>query len=291
VATAAPDLGEHRYAELGDVRLHYVEKGEGPLVVLLHGFPEFWFEWREQIPALADAGFRVVAPDMRGYNLSSKPSGIASYKSEAVANDIAALIRHLGEESAVLVGHDWGAAIAWFVAMEHPEVVKRLTIINLPHPKRMLQGLRTPRQIRKSWYMFFFQLPFIAEKALARGDFAALRKAFKTDPKRPYSDEDLVRYMEAWRQPGALTGMLNYYRAAFQRTNPRAAASLPKIEAPVMVIWGKQDSALGSELAEPPPELVPNVRMEWLPDASHWSPHDEPEKVSSLLIDFAREDA
>jgi pimeloyl-ACP methyl ester carboxylesterase len=291
VATAAPDLGEHRYADLGDVRLHYVEKGEGPLVVLLHGFPEFWFEWREQIPALAAAGFRVVAPDMRGYNLSSKPSGIASYKSEAVAKDIADLIRHLGEESAVLVGHDWGAAVAWFVAMEHPEVVKRLVIVNVPHPKRMLQGLRTPRQIRKSWYMFFFQLPFIPEKAFAAKDFAAFRKVFKSDPTRPYSDDEIARYVEAWRQPGALTGMLNYYRAAFQRTNPRAARSLPKIEAPVMVIWGKKDTALGSELAEPPPELVPNVRMEWLPEASHWSPHDEPEKVSNLLIDFAREDA
>ena len=287
MATASTDLGEHRYADLGDVRLHYVEKGEGPLVVLLHGFPEFWFEWREQIPALADAGFRVVAPDMRGYNLSSKPSGVSNYKSEVVAKDIADLIHHLGEESAVLVGHDWGAAIAWFVAMQTPEVVDRLAIINVPHPKRMLQGLQTPKQIKKSWYMFFFQLPFIPEKALSRDDYAAGRKIFKTDPKRPYSDEDIERYVEAWRQPGALTGMLNYYRAAF-RTNPRAAMDMPKIEKPVLVIWGKGDTALGEELAEPPADLVPNARLEWLPDASHWSPNDEPEKVNSLLIDFAR---
>ena len=288
MATASTDLGEHRYADLGEVRLHYVEKGEGPLIVLLHGFPEFWFEWRHQIPALADAGFRVVAPDMRGYNLSSKPRGISNYKSETIAKDIADLIRHLGEEKAVLVGHDWGAAIAWFVAMEHPEVVERLGIINVPHPKRMLQGLRNPKQLKKSWYMFFFQLPFVPEQALSRGDFAAGRKVFKTDPKRPYSDADIERYVEAWRQPGALTGMLNYYRAAFQRSDPRDVGRMPKVEVPVLVIWGKQDTALGSELAEPPADLVPNARVEWLPDASHWSPNDEPDKVNSLLIDFAR---
>jgi pimeloyl-ACP methyl ester carboxylesterase len=289
VATATIDLGEHRYADLGDVRLHYVERGEGPLVVLLHGFPEFWFEWREQIPALVDAGFRVVAPDMRGYNLSSKPRGISAYKGDVVAKDIADLIHHLGEERAVVVGHDWGAAIAWWLAMEHPDVVKRLVILNVPHPKRMLQGFRNLRQLRKSWYMFFCQLPFIPEKGIARDRFGAFRRAFKTDPVRPYTDAEIDRYVESWRQPGAITAMLNYYRAAFRRTSPRAVANLPKIDAPVLVIWGKLDSVLGSELAEPPPELVPNARVEWLPDASHWSPHDEPEKVNRLLIDFARE--
>ncbi len=291
MATVAPALGEHRYADLGDVRLHYVEQGEGPLVVLLHGFPEFWFEWREQIPALADAGFRVVAPDMRGYNLSDKPKGISAYRGQTVANDIAALINHLGEESAVVVGHDWGGAIAWWLAMERPEVVKRLGVMNCPHPYRMARAFRTFRQLRKSWYMFAFQLPFLPEKALSRKDFAAMRKVFKTDPTHPYSDDEIERYVEAWRQPGALRGMLGYYRAAFRRTSPRELNRLPKVDAPVLVIWGKQDTALGSELAEPPPELVPNSRVEFLPDASHWSPHDEPGKVNSLLIDFAREDA
>jgi pimeloyl-ACP methyl ester carboxylesterase len=226
---------------------------------------------------------------MRGYNLSSKPRGISAYKGDVVAKDIADLIHHLGEERAVVVGHDWGAAIAWWLAMEHPDVVKRLVILNVPHPKRMLQGFRNLRQLRKSWYMFFFQLPFIPEKGIARDRFGAFRRAFKTDPVRPYTDAEIDRYVESWRQPGAITAMLNYYRAAFRRTSPRAVANLPKIDAPVLVIWGKLDSVLGSELAEPPPELVPNARVEWLPDASHWSPHDEPEKVNRLLIDFARE--
>ena len=144
---------EYHFAELGDVRLHYVEEGEGPLVVLLHGFPEFWYGWRFQIPALAEAGFRVVAPDMRGYNLSSKPEGVKAYDLDVLAQDVHDLIRERGAERAFVAGHDWGAAVASWVAMKHPEVVDRLAILNVPHPRRMLHGLRTPRQLARSWYM------------------------------------------------------------------------------------------------------------------------------------------
>src|SRR3954469_13055008 len=142
------------YADLSQVRLHYVEVGEGPLVVLLHGFPEFWFSWRFQLPALAEAGYRVVAPDMRGYNLSSRPPGVSAYGLDHLAGDIRELIAERGAGSALLAGHDWGAFVAWATAMNHPEVVERLAILNVPHPRRMLQGLRRPRQLLKSWYMF-----------------------------------------------------------------------------------------------------------------------------------------
>ncbi|HJY71703.1 MAG TPA: alpha/beta hydrolase, partial [Streptosporangiaceae bacterium] len=151
------------YAEVGDVRLHYVEAGEGPLIVLLHGFPEFWYGWRQQIKPLAAAGFRVVAPDTRGYNLSSKPDGVAAYDVNLLAADIRDLIHERGAETAMLAGHDWGGSIAWALAMNHPEVVDRLAILNAAHPRKLLQGLHHPGQLRKSWYFFFFDLPDLPE--------------------------------------------------------------------------------------------------------------------------------
>jgi pimeloyl-ACP methyl ester carboxylesterase len=276
------------YAELADVRIHYVEAGQGPLVVLLHGFPEFWFSWRLQIPALAAAGFRVVAPDMRGYNLSSRPSKVAAYDTDRLADDVRGLIRELGAERAHLAGHDWGAAAAWITAMNHPEVVERLAILNVPHPRRMLQGLRTPRQLAKSWYILFFQLPWLPElSARARG-WWGWRRLFEREA-RPgaYTPEDIERYVEAWSQPGAPTAMLNYYRAALRQSPRRAEARIRPVEAPTIVIWGQRDLHLGAELAEPERADVPNLeRVVRLPEASHWVHQDEPERVNELLVEF-----
>jgi epoxide hydrolase 4 len=282
----------HGEARVGDgVRLHYVEAGEGPLVLLLHGFPEFWYAWRHQIPALAQAGWRVVAPDMRGYNLSDKPLGWRAYGIDTLTGDIADLIRDLGEERAYVVGHDWGAAVAYATAMSHPEVVQRLAILNAPHPARMLEGLRTLRQLRKSWYMFVFQLPVLPEHALARDGFSLAKRTLR-DGSAPgsFSDEDLARYVDAWSQPGALTAMINYYRAVF-RQSPRAhTARIRTIEAPTLVIWGQRDRHLGAELAEPSRSLVPDVRVERLAQAGHFVQHDAPERVNELLAGFMRED-
>jgi pimeloyl-ACP methyl ester carboxylesterase len=270
----------------GGVRLHYVEAGEGPLVVLLHGFPEFWYSWRHQISPLARAGYRVVAPDMRGYDLSSKPQSWRAYDTGLLADDIAGLIRSLGEQSAYLAGHDWGAAVAYAVAMGHPDVVRRLAILNVPHPTRMLEGFRTLRQLRKSWYMFFFQIPKLPEHLIAREDFSFAKRSLRADSKDAFSDEDLERYVEAWSQPGALTGMINYYRAALRRSPRKALAQMKPIEAQTLVIWGMRDRHLGSELAEPAPEWVPNVRVERIPEATHWVQHDAPERVNELLLGF-----
>jgi epoxide hydrolase 4 len=270
----------------GDVRLHYVEAGEGPLVVLLHGFPEFWYSWRRQIPALAQAGFHVVAPDMRGYDLSDKPRSWRSYGTGLLADDVAGLIRSFGEQSAYIVGHDWGAAVAYTVAMNHPEVVRRLAILNVPHPARMLEGFRTLKQLRKSWYMFFFQIPRLPEHLIARDDFSFAKRSLRADSKDAFSDEDLERYVEAWSQPGALTGMINYYRAALRRSPRKALAQMKPIEAQTLVIWGMRDRHLGSELAEPAPEWVPNVRVKRIPDATHWVQHDAAERVNELLVEF-----
>ena len=270
----------------GGVRLHYVEAGEGPLVVLLHGFPEFWYSWRRQIPALAQAGFHVVAPDMRGYNLSDKPKGWRAYDADLLADDVAGLVRHFGEQRAHIVGHDWGAAVAYALAMRHPQVVRRLAILNVPHPARMLEAFRTSRQLRKSWYMFFFQLPWLPEHLMAREEYSFAKRSLRAGSKGSFSDEDLERYVRAWSQPGALTGMVNYYRAALRRSPRGTIARMTPIEAQTLVIWGERDRYLGSELAEPAREWVPNVRVERIPEATHWVQHEAAERVNELLLGF-----
>jgi pimeloyl-ACP methyl ester carboxylesterase len=273
----------------GGVRLHYVEAGEGPLVVLLHGFPEFWYSWRHQLAPLAQAGYHVVAPDMRGYDLSDKPQSWRSYDTGLLADDIAGLVRSFGEQSAIVVGHDWGAAVAYAVAMRHPELVRRLAILNVPHPTRMLEGFRTLRQLRKSWYMFFFQIPRLPEYLIARDNFSFAKRSLRADSKAAFTDEDLERYVEAWSQPGALTGMINYYRAALRRSPGKTLALMKPIEAPTLVIWGMRDRHIGSELAEPAPEWVPNLRVERIAEATHWVQHDAAERVSGLLVEFFAE--
>ena len=210
------------------MRLHYVEAGEGPLVVLLHGFPEFWYGWRLQIQPLAAAGFRVVAPDMRGYNLSSKPDGVAAYDTGKLAADIRGLVHERGAESALLVGHDWGGTVAWATAMNHPEVVDRLAILNAAHPRKLSQGLHHPGQLRKSWYFFFFALPELPEAVVHANHWHFFRH-FLRDAHPAYTPEEIDRYIEAWSQPGAATGMINYYRSSVRTSPKRAEAALRPI--------------------------------------------------------------
>jgi len=274
------------YADVNGVRLHYAEAGSGPLVVLLHGFPEFWYSWRRQIPALVDAGYHVVAIDMRGYNLSGKPKGRRAYRAQTLAADIAGLIDHFGVENAHVVAHDWGAPVAYATAMEHPASVRRLVILNGPHPARMLAALRTVRQLRKSWYVFFFQIPAIPERLLAANGFAIARRSLREQAPRAFSDAEIERYVEAWSQPGALTAMLNYYRAAVCQSPRKARARMRPIDIPVLVSWGERDAYLGSELARPEPRWVPDVRVERLPEATHGVQHCAPERVNELLIEF-----
>jgi pimeloyl-ACP methyl ester carboxylesterase len=274
------------HAEVGDVRLHYVEAGEGPLIVLLHGFPEFWYGWRQQIEPLAAAGFRVVAPDTRGYNLSSKPDGVAAYDANLLAADIRGLIHERGAETAMLVGHDWGGTIAWATAMNHPEVVDRLAILNAAHPRKLSQGLHHPGQLRKSWYFFFFDLPDLPETVVHADNWHFFRH-FLHAARPAFTPEETDRYVEAWSQPGAATAMINYYRSSVRTSPKKAEAALRPISAPTLVIWGQRDHYLGPELAEPDHDDVPNLdRVERLPDASHWVHHDEAERVNQLLIDF-----
>jgi epoxide hydrolase 4 len=274
------------YAEVGDMRLHYVEAGNGPLVVLLHGFPEFWYGWRRQIAPLAAAGYHVVAPDLRGYNLSSRPKGIAPYAADRVADDISGLIRELGYESAILVGHDWGGTVAWTTAMNHPEVVERLAILDAAHPRKLQKGLFKPRQFLRSWYFFFFALPWLPERIARAGNFRFLRR-FLRDARPADTQQELDRYVEAWSQKGTLTGMIDYYRYSVFAPPWKAWAAIKPISAPTLVIWGQRDRYLGRTLAEPEHKDVPNlVGVERLPNASHWVHHDEAERVNQLLVEF-----
>src|SRR6201991_2553562 len=236
-ATDADTGLREAYAEIGDARLHYVEAGDGPLVVLLHGFPEFWYGWRQQIAPLVEAGFRVVAPDMRGYNLSSKPDRYTDYTADKPAADIRGLIRELGAESAMVVGHDWGGSVAWTLAMNHPEVVDRLVILNAAHPRKLNEGLRSPRQLLRSWYFFYFQFPGLPEHH-ARARNWRFFKRFLRDARPPYTEDELDRYTEAWSQPGAATSIIDYYRAAVRLGSKQEVHT---ITAPTLVIWGQGD--------------------------------------------------
>lgn len=278
----------HRRIDLGEVTLHVAEarpRGsleDAPLVVLLHGFPEHWWSFRHQLRALADAGYWAVAPDMRGYNESDKPKGIASYEIEKLAGDVAALIRALGRKDAHVVGHDWGAMVAWAFAQEHPELLRRLAILNVPHPLAMMRGLRRPEQMKKSWYIFFFQLPGVPERVIRRNDFRMLRELFR---KEGFSEPEVDRYVEAMAKPGALTASINYYRASFRRLLKRTVPQQRVIEHPVLVVWGDRDTALSKWLAEPPARFVPNARTVHIPHATHWVQNAAPDEVNRLLLE------
>jgi pimeloyl-ACP methyl ester carboxylesterase len=231
----APWLGgsdlREGYAEIGDQRLHYVEAGEGPLVVLLHGFTEFWYGWRRQIQPLAAAGFRVVAPDMRGYNLSSRPHDVSAYDTGPLVADIVGLIHERGAESAMLVGHDWGGTVAWDTAMFHPEVVDRLAVLNVAYPRKLSQGLHHPSQLRRSWYFFFFDLPDLPESIVHANRWHFFRH-FLYDARPALTPEETERYIQAWSQPRAATGMINYYRSSLRQSQKKAEAALRPIKAP-----------------------------------------------------------
>ncbi|MEO8181361.1 MAG: alpha/beta hydrolase [Deltaproteobacteria bacterium] len=289
--SAAPAMDDprwqHGFAEVNGVRLHYVEAGAGPLVLLLHGFPEFWYTWRRQILPLAAAGFRVVAPDLRGYNSSDKPRGIGAYRLRTVVDDVYALMTSLGATRANVVGHDWGAGIAWAFAMRHPGALIRLGILNGPHPVQMMRALRNPLQLLKSWYMFFFQLPWLPEYVARRNNYALLFEPFESLPAGArWTLYEHEAYRKAFEQPGALHAMINYYRAMFR---PSGVVRLKPVDTEALVLWGAQDPYLGRGLAQPGVRWAPRARVEYFPDAGHFIQHERPEAVNERLIQFLNE--
>lgn len=274
--------------ETNGVSLHVAQAGptDGELVILLHGFPEFWYGWKAQIPYLVAQGYRVWAPDQRGYNLSEKPSGIEAYRLDTLAHDIIGLIDQSGRDKVYLVGHDWGAAVAWSVALIAPEKLHRLVILNVPHPSVMLDTIRTNvEQMLRSWYIGFFQLPLLPEALLTFGDGSFAAQALQSTS-RPgtFTDDDIARYTRAWQQPGAMTAMLNWYRAMV-----RTRIELPtdiRVHVPTLVIWGVKDTALSKDMAQPSIDLVDDGRLVFIDEASHWVQHEEPERVNALIGEF-----
>ncbi|HEX2136049.1 MAG TPA: alpha/beta hydrolase [Microvirga sp.] len=270
------------------VALHAVEAGpeDGPLVILLHGFPEFWWGWRRQIGPLARAGFRVVAPDQRGYGTSDKPAGLRAYELDLLAADVAGLVEAHGRSRAHLVGHDWGGLVAWWAASRHPDRVDRLAVLNAPHPAVAGRyARRHPSQMLKSWYIAFFQLPRLPEAVLARSDHALLARTL-LDSSRPgtFTAADLEAYKASWREPGALTAALNWYRALPRRP----ALPQPRVSAPTLVLWGVRDRFLEVGLAEASLALCDAGRLVRLDRASHWLHLEEAARVNDELIAFFR---
>ncbi|MEE8624940.1 MAG: alpha/beta hydrolase, partial [Acidiferrobacterales bacterium] len=272
---------------------HVVQDGPstGRFVILLHGFPEFWYGWRRQIPYLAAAGYRVWAPDQRGYNMSDKPDGIAAYTLDELAADVIGLMDAAGKEKAFVIGHDWGAAVAWWVAAKYPARLARMVVINGPHGNVMIEHLRrNPRQMLKSWYMLFFQLPWLPEALARLRDWNALAQAMSVSS-RPgtFTAGDLDIYRQAWSQPKAYTSMLNWYRAGMQK--PSTAPANPRITVPTLLIWGAHDRFLGQELAQPSIDLCDDGRLVLFEEATHWVQHEEADRVNELIDSFLRGDA
>jgi len=279
---------EHSYIETNGIRLHVVQAGpkSGVPVVLLHGFPEFWYGWRKQIPALVEAGCRVIVPDQRGSNLSDKPKNVKEYDIYTLVDDIIGLIDALGYEKVNLVGHDWGALIAWRLANKYPERLHRLGIMNAPHPavmKRFLQ--RDLEQLRRSWYVFLFQLPWIPETGMQQDNWRRAERSLRNTSKiNSFTDEDILKYKEAWSQPGAMTATINWYRAALRYQRP--APKDPRIKVPTLMMWGMQDFALSHRMARPSMDYVDEGNLILFPEATHWVHLDEAEEVNHYLIDF-----
>lgn len=283
---------KHNHATVNGIRMHYVTQGEGKLLLLLHGFPDFWYLWRHQIPILGKH-FQVVAPDLRGYNETEKPRSIEQYRLSIIATDIVDLIRVLGKEEAIIVGHDWGGVTAWFLAAIHPQTCEKLVILNAPHPNAYTSKAKhSLRQLQKSWYVFFFQTPNIPEEVLSRENFSFLKKMLleSFSKKDVLTDEDLRAYERAWAIPGAMRAALNYYRA---NLNPsilfaEEARPFPKVKSPTLVIWGEKDVALSKDLIIDTEKFVdaPCIKK-YLPNCGHWALLERPKLVSKMIGDFA----
>lgn len=275
------------YAQIGGVKLHYAKAGDGEkLVLLLHGFPEFWYSWRHQLATLSDE-YTVVAPDLRGYNWSDKPPRVADYKIEKIVDDCLGLIRHFGYEKAAIVGHDWGAAAAWSLAENYPESVSKLVCMQVPPPSVWKKNLSL-RQFAASWYMLFFQIPRLPEWIMSRNNFALVEQSLRNLSADPFffSDDEVAKYKESWREPGALTAAVNYYRANvfemfFNRSEP------VKIKVPTLFIYGEKDAAVLPETVRNIKEAIDAHYEEVrITAGGHWVQQEAAEAVNDLLREF-----
>ncbi len=276
------------YAQIGGVNLHYAKAGDGEkLVILLHGFPEFWYSWRHQLTALSD-DYTVVAPDMRGYNLSDQPPRIEDYTMDKLVDDVIGLIHYFGRKQAAIVGHDWGASIAWAVALKHPEYVSKLVAMQVP-PASVWKKNQTLKQFLASWYMFFFQIPVLPEWLLSQNDYALLENALRntTAEKDVFKAADIAEYKKSWREPFALTAMINYYRANIIKRFIGKSKSDAKIKVPTVFIYGEKDQAVLPDTVKGISDAVDAPFEEFrIPDSAHWVQNEAKDTVNEILRDF-----
>lgn len=287
VGESHTDPWTHGFVTANGIDVHFVEAGTGPLLLLLHGFPEFWYSWRHQIPGLA-RHFHVVAPDRRGINETTKPSD--GYDVRNLVEDTVSLASSLGAESFSLAGHDWGGVIAWATAARYPDRVERLSILNAPHPTLFAHALRSsPSQMKKSWYILAFQVRGLAERRIRRDVYAFLERVMRGQMVHPerLTDHDLRQFEAAIARPGALEAALEYYRQAFRSAvRDRMFVHDVPVRVPTQVIWGERDHALAIDQLDGLERLVPGVRIDRIASASHWVQQDEPDLVTDLMIDF-----
>ena len=278
---------QHQYITSNGIRLHYVTQGEGSLMLMLHGFPEFWYSWRHQIPEFAK-DYKVVALDLRGYNESDKPQQQSAYIMSEFVKDVEGVIRGLGYDRCVLVGHDWGGIIAWNFAYAYPEMLERLILMNIPHPAKFAEGLRTPQQLLRSSYAFFFQLPVLPELLIQSLDYRAIESALKgmATNKSTFTQSDIEAYKDAASRRGALTAMLNYYRNAFTNV---LSTDWSVLQVPTLMIWGEEDTALGKELTYGTEKYVRDFQIRYIPNCSHWVQQEQPALVNQYIREFLAE--
>jgi epoxide hydrolase 4 len=276
---------KHEFIATNNIKLHCVTQGSGPLMLMLHGFPDFWYSWRHQIPEFA-SDYKVVAVDLRGYNDSDKPKDKSAYVMAEFVQDIKGIIQGFGYKSCVLVAHDWGGAIAWSFAYAYPEMVDKLIVMNIPHPAKFAEGLRTRQQLLKSWYIFLFQLPFLPEFLIKLGDYRAISAALEgmAVDKSSFTPSDIQAYKDAAAKPGALTATINYYRNIGRGFVDRPQREI--LEVPTLMIWGESDAALGKELTYGTADYVRDFQIHYVPNCSHWVHQEQPQLVNRYIRDF-----
>jgi pimeloyl-ACP methyl ester carboxylesterase len=279
-----PEDGVERgFVSVNGIRLQVATAGpqEGPPVILLHGYPDAHFGWRSQILALTDAGFRVIAPDQRGYNLSDKPRHVENYRMDVLVADVIALADHYELETFNLAGHDFGGIVSWNLAHAHPERLRRMVVLNAPHPEVMSRFQReNAEQRRRSWYAYFFQLPWLPELVTRAGNWGMLARTLEDS----FGQEEIGEYRRAWSQPGANTATINWYRALLKQNNEDRFYA--PIDVPTLVVWGKQDPHIMWQSAEPSAAMSTSGELVYIEDATHWVLRDAPEETGRLLVDY-----
>ncbi len=277
-----------RFIKTNGINLHVMESGQkdGPAIFFLHGFPEFWYAWRKQIPFFESKGYLVVVPDQRGYNLSDKPSGIESYNIDELAKDVVGLIDAYDRKRIFLVGHDWGASVAWWMALKYMDRIEKLVIINVPHPKVMARNLfNNPLQMHRSWYIFYFQIPGAVEKFAAANNYAwPIQLLSSSSRPGTFTPEELEEYRKAFMQHGAFPAMVNWYRAMIQ-LHPEQPKDF-NVKIPMILLWGSRDTALLTEMADESMVYCPRGRLIKFPQATHWVHHEEANEVNMRISEF-----